>query len=196
MYRVHAQRLSPFPDRTQDTSVVLDLATHDIDVMRYLLQADVERVYAEIGRVAPGSGDDLLSGLLRFRGGVIGVLDVDWVTPTKVRHLMVTGEKGMYLVDYLTQDVHWYKNSSVTGTWEVLGVLRSVKEGDMVRLHIQKQEPLRAELESFVECVLEDKEPQVNGQDGLAAVELARMLVESSGRHAPIDLISGAERAS
>ncbi len=170
----------------QNVGVVLDLATHDIDVMHYLLGSGVERVYAEFERKAHGSCEDLLSGLLRFRNGVIGVLDVNWLTPTKVRQLAVLGEGGMYLADYLTQDVCWYKNSSVTETRDTLSLFRGVWEGDMVKAHFQKKEPLRAELESFVAAVLEDREPLISGHDGLVAMELAQKLIESGRRHVAI----------
>jgi len=190
VFQVHARRLSPVPSRIQDVGVVLDLATHDIDVMRYLLSSEVERVYAEIERKAHDTCEDLLSGLLRFANGVIGVLDVNWLTPTKVRQLAVIGEGGMYLADYLTQDVYWYKNSRVAGTWDTLGVFRGVWEGDMVKMHFEKKEPLRAEIESFVAAVVEDREPHVNGQDGLVALDLAQKLLESGRTHAPVYLQS------
>ncbi len=186
VFQVHARRLSPFPGRIQDVGVVLDLATHDIDVMRYLLGSEVERVYAEVERKAHESCEDILSGLLRFRNGVIGVLDVNWLTPTKVRQLAILGERGMYLADYLTQDVYWYKNSGLADAWDTLSVFRGVCEGDMVKIHFQKVEPLRAELASFVTAVVEDREPQVNGLDGLLALDLAQKLVESSRRQVPI----------
>lgn len=188
IFQVHARRLSPFPGRVSDVGVVLDLATHDIDVMRYLLGSEVERLYAETARRAHERCEDLLSGLLRFSDGVVGVLDVNWLTPTKVRQLAVLGEGGMYLADYLTQDVYWYKNSDVAGTWSTLSVFRGVGEGDMVKLHFQKKEPLRAELDELVAAVSEDREPRVNGHDGLIALDLAEQLVEAGRRRMPINL--------
>jgi len=92
LFQVHSRRLSPFPNRIQDVGVVLDLATHEIDAMRSILGSEVRRVYAEIDRKAHSHCEDLLSGLLRFADGVIGVLDVNWLTPTKVRQLAVVGE--------------------------------------------------------------------------------------------------------
>jgi UDP-N-acetylglucosamine 3-dehydrogenase len=188
VFQIHARRLTPFPGHVQDVGVVLDLATHDIDVMRYLLSAEAERIYAEIERKAHTNHEDLLSGLLRFSDGVIGVLDVNWLTPTTVRQLTVLGEGGIYLADYLTQDVFWYKNSGVPTVWDALHAFPGVWEGDMIKVHFQKKEPLQAELESFVATVLADREPQVSGEDALAALDLAQRLVESGRRHAPIYL--------
>jgi UDP-N-acetylglucosamine 3-dehydrogenase len=127
--------------------------------------------------------EDSLSGLLRFANGVVGVLDVNWLTPTKVRELYVTGEKGMFVVDYLTQDLYLYENEYVDSTWDRLGMLKGVGEGNMIKLRIQKREPLHIELDSFVKAVAQDEQPQVSGRDGVRALALARALVESGRDH-------------
>src|SRR5439155_24572486 len=105
----------------------------DIDVMRYLADADVEGVYAEPQRRIHRTYEDLRLGVLRFSNNAIGVLDVNWLTPTKVRELSITGEKGMYLVNYLTQDVYFYENDYTTTTWDALRSLTGVSEGTMTR---------------------------------------------------------------
>lgn len=187
IFQVQARRVSPFPGRVQDVGVILDMATHDIDVIRHLLGSEVERVYAETARMAHASREDLLSATLRFTSGVIGVLDINWLTPTKVRQLAVLGEGGMYLTDYLTQDVYWYKNTAVTdSSWDSLRVFRGAVEGDMVKIHFNKKEPLRAELEAFVTAVREDLEPEVNGMDALIAVDLGLTLAESGRCNRPM----------
>ncbi len=86
IFQVHARRLSPFPGRISDVGVILDLAIHDIDVMHHLLGADVERVFAETEQKAHATCEDLVSALIRFSNGVIGLLDVNWLTPTKGAH--------------------------------------------------------------------------------------------------------------
>jgi UDP-N-acetylglucosamine 3-dehydrogenase len=152
----------------------------------HLLDADVTRVFAETEQKAHASQEDLLSALLRFSNGAIGVLDVNWLTPTKVRQLAVLGAGGLYLADYLTQDVYWYRNNTAEGDWDVLTVFRGAWEGDMVKLHFAKHEPLMAELQSFVTAVSDDLEPEVGGQDGLIAIDLSRTLVESGTQHVPL----------
>ncbi len=186
IFQVRARRVSPFPGRIQDVGVILDLATHDIDIIRHLLGSEVERVYAETARNAHTHCEDLLSALLRLSDGVIGVLDVNWLTPEKVRQLAVLGEGGMYLVDYLTQDVRWYKNTPMAGASDNLTVFRGAMEGDMVKIHIQRKEPLRRELESFVDAVINDREPEVTGDDALIAIDLGLTLIESGLRNIPL----------
>ena len=191
VFLAHARRLGPFPERVRDMGVVIDLATHDLDVMCYLLGSEVERVYAETTRRIHTQYEDLLSGLLRFKNGAIGVLDVNRLTPTKIRELTLTGERGMFVVNYLTQDLYFYENDYAAGGWENLGILKGVGEGNMIRLRIEKKEPLRVELESFVKAVANDGRPLVGGEDGLRALVLAKQLVESgrSGRVVEIGVV-------
>lgn len=186
IFQVNARRVSPFPKRINDVGVVLDLATHDIDVIRHLLGSEVIRMFAETERKAHANSEDLLSASLRFSDGVIGVLDVNWLTPTKVRRLSVVGEGGMYLIDYLTQDVYWYRNTSLSETWETLSVFRGAMEGDMVKIHIERKEPLAVELQSFVAAVADDREPEVSAHDALIAIDLSLSLIESGRTNLPL----------
>ncbi len=179
VFQMHARRLGPFPPRVRDVGVVIDLATHDIDIMRLLTGSEVVRVHAETARRIHTEHEDLLSGLLRFADGSIGVLDINWLTPTKVRELMVTGEKGMFVVNYLTQDLYFYENNYVRTDWDALSTIEGVSEGDMVRPHIEKAEPLKVELDSFVRAVQGEPVSLVSGEDGLAALRIARMLVQA-----------------
>lgn len=180
VFHLHARRLGPFPPRIQDTGVTLDLATHDIDVMRYLSDAEIEYAYAETQRVLHRSSEDVLLGLLRFVDGTIGMLDVNWLTPTKIREISITGEKGMYLINYLTQEVYFYENDYTTMTWDALRSITGVSEGTMTRLKIQKAEPLRLEYQDVITAIVNGTIPTVSGEDGLAVLEVARMLIEST----------------
>ncbi len=183
MFQIHVRRLGPFPHRVRDVGVVIDLATHDLDVMCHLTQTDVVRVYAETEQEIHTEHEDSLSGLLRFDNGVVGVLDVNWLTPTKVRELYVTGEKGLFVVNYLTQDLYLYENEYIDSDWDRLGMLNGVGEGDMIKIKIGKREPLYAELESFVRCVEGGTQPPVTGRDGIKALALAKALVDSGQEH-------------
>ena len=185
MFHLHARRLGPFPPRIRDVGVTLDLATHDVDVMRYLADAEVERVYAETRRHLHATYEDLLLGVLRFTNGAIGMLDVNWLTPTKVRELSVTGEKGMFLVNYLTQDVYFYENDYSPTSWDELRRLTGVSEGTMTRLKIHKTEPLRLEYEDVIAALRNDTQPTVSGEDGLAVLKVVLQLIEST--YEPLD---------
>ncbi len=180
IFSLHARRLGPFPPRIRDVGVILDLATHDLDVMRSLTGAEIEYVYAESQRRIHETHEDLLLGLVRFSNRAIGVLDVNWLTPTKVRELTVTGERGMYLVNYLSQDLYFYENDYTVTTWDALRSLTGVSEGTMSRLKLQKAEPLRLEYEDVLAAVRGDKSPTVTGEDGLAVLRLAHQLIEAT----------------
>jgi len=187
VYAVKAHREGPFPARVFDVGVVIDLAVHDLDVMRYVTGAEIVRAFAETERRIHSSREDLLSGLVRLSDGTVGTLSINWLTPTKIRELHVLGEGGMFKVDYLMQDLYFYENSQATnGGWDTLRVLRGVAEGRMIRYVVAKKEPLRAEQEAFLAAVRDDTPVPVTGADGLKALELAQAIITSGLEHRAI----------
>jgi len=179
VFKMHARRLGPFPPRVRDVGVVIDLAPHDVDIMRWLSGSEVERVYAETARQIHTEHEDLLSAVLRFRDGQIGVLDINWLTPTKIRELMITGEKGMFKVDYITQDLFFYENNYVKTDWDTISNVSGVSEGDMVRLYIERAEPLKIELKRFLQAASGETVSIVRAEDALAALEIVHRIVEA-----------------
>lgn len=189
VFQIDAHRQGPFPARVKDVGVVIDLAVHDLDVMRYVSGSEVIRVYAETERRIHSTSEDLLTGLVRLDDGAIGTLTINWLTPTKIRELYVTGERGMFRVDYLTQDLYFFENATVnSGDWETLRVLRGVSEGRMIRHIVAKKEPLRAEQEAFLSAVRGEAPIAVTGRDGLKALELAQAVVASGLEHRVVRL--------
>jgi len=189
LFQIDARRQGPFPARVRDVGVVIDLAVHDLDIMRFVTGTEIVRVYAETERRLHTSHEDLLTGLARLSDGAVGTLTINWLTPAKIRELYVTGERGMFRVDYLTQDLYFFENSGAqSGQWETLQVLRGVSEGRMIRHVIAKKEPLRAELEAFLAAVRGTAPAPVSGQDGLRALELAQAIICSGETHQPVVL--------
>jgi predicted dehydrogenase len=194
IFQVRCRRLGPFPARIRDVGVVIDLATHDLDMIRYITGQEVVRVYAETEQEIHSVYEDLLIGTVRLADGTIGVLDVNWLTPTKIRELTVTGERGMFLVDHLTQDLYFYENAETNSErWSAISLLRGVSEGRMIRYPVRKVEPLKAELEGFAQAVIDDEPVPVDGRDGLIALRLARALVQSGREGRAIALKPGIE---
>jgi predicted dehydrogenase len=147
-------------------------------------------LHAEVGRRLHTAHEDLLSAVLRFENEIIGVLDINWLTPTKVRELSVIGERGMFVANYLTQELVLYENDAAPqgSDWHELAVL-GVAEGRMIRFKINKREPLRAELDAFVTAVRTNGRPPVQAEDSLLALAIAHKLVESgaTGETLPLD---------
>jgi predicted dehydrogenase len=194
IFELRAERVGPFPDRIRDVGVVLDLATHDIDVICHLAGSPLVRVFAETQQKVHSTREDMVSAILRFANGTTGVLHVNWLTPAKSRRLTVTGARGLYEVDYITQDLTFYENADFgerAGTlseFEDLQLFRGVSEGRMIRDRIDKREPLRNELEDFVCAVRERRAPQVTGEQGLAVLRIAHAIVTSAERHAVVEI--------
>jgi predicted dehydrogenase len=184
LLHIHAQRLSPFPAYIHDVGVVMDLATHELDLFAALAGSPVARVYAETGRNVHAQHEDTLSAMLRTESGVLAVLDINWLTPVKVRELRVTGERGMFVVDYIGQDLFFYENRIAPSRWDAMALFRGVEEGNMVKIRVAKLEPLEAELRAFVAAVqghapTAGRQPIVTGVEGLRAVALATLLIDA-----------------
>ena len=185
IFQITATRLGPFPARIRDVGVVIDLAPHDLDVMRFLVGSEPVRLYAETEQRIHTDHEDLFNGMIKFANGVVGTLDINWLTPTKKRTLTVTGERGMYVADYISQDLIHYANPDAEHTWENRGgdgasaPITSVAEGEMTRRYVRKQEPLVVELAEFAAAVRSGGAPPVSPQDGMVALLLARKMVEA-----------------
>ncbi|MDM8532340.1 Gfo/Idh/MocA family oxidoreductase [Anaerolineales bacterium HSG25] len=187
VFQIQAHRASPFPAHVLDVGVVTDLAVHDLDVMRYITQSEVQRVYAETAQRIHTSHEDQLIGILRFEAGMIGKLTVNWLTPTKIRQLSVLGERGKFIVNYLTQELTFYENGA-TESSDWLGVLQGIKPGRMIGYVIHRQEPLRAELESFIQAVRDGTTPVVTGHDGIQALALAEAVIQAGQSHQTVTM--------
>jgi len=105
---------------------------------------------------------------------------VNWLSPCKTRDLTIIGARGMFVVDYLTQQLLFHENGTVQNGWDHLARLSGVSEGRVIRLVTQRDEPLRAELRSFVQSVRDGTPPLVSGVDGLRALVAAEALLAAA----------------
>ena len=191
VFQVRARRVGPFAQRQRDVGVVHDLATHDIDIFRYFLGCEVERVQAETQRAIRTEFEDTLTGLLRFEDGAVGVLEVNSRTPVKVRELAVLGERGMFVVDYITQELSFYESDVVGPAQASAGWPTAPGEGVMSALPVEREEPLRAELSAFLRVVRALEPPTVTADDAITALRVADALVEAARRGEPVRLTAG-----
>jgi UDP-N-acetylglucosamine 3-dehydrogenase len=155
-----AKRVGPYNPRAGDVGVIVDIGTHDIDIMSYICRERVGEVYSLAGRVAHDYEDHAII-MLKFNNGGSGVIEVNWLTPYKVRKLTVVGSKGIAEVDYIESSL---RISNREGIWQP---------------KINIEEPLKLELEHFIDCMREGKEPSVSGAVGRHALYVALAAVES-----------------
>jgi UDP-N-acetylglucosamine 3-dehydrogenase len=193
IYRAHATRVGPLPTRIQDTGVAIDLATHDLDVMQHILDSSIHEIYADGGRFQHSTQEDLLTCLVRFGSeghkDTLGLLDVNWLTPEKKREVALIGENGLLRASYITQDVWFVESTTAPLQWDGLSMLRGDGEGAAVRFSLAKTEPLRAELEAFCRCVLDDTPEPVGAHDGVKALAAALAVRESAAVRRPVELL-------
>lgn len=175
-----ARRVGLFPPRIKDANVVVDIAVHDIDVFRYLLGKDPDKVYASGGKALINDREDFADIFLKYNG-TNGFIEVNWITPVKIRMLNVTGTKGYARLNYITQDLRLYE-SVYKKTYDKFGdfVLQFGEPREMA-VEVKNQEPLKAELSDFVEAVRKKREPLVTGEDGVEVLRITERIMESMG---------------
>jgi predicted dehydrogenase len=178
---IATERVGPFPDRVRDVGVVKDLATHDLDLVRWLGGAPVSTLAAQTAHRMGREHEDLVLVTGRLASGVPFNCIVDWLTPTKRRQSRILGERGMLVADTLTADLTLYRNGSVTSEWTSAQELRGVSEGDMTRFALSRREPLLVELEAFCDLLDgHDDAPVVTLEEGLETVRCAEAVLESA----------------
>ena len=181
VYQIHTQRVSPPTDLGVDVPVSVDLATHDIDIMLYLSGQEPERIYAESVSKLLKNNDSTIA-MIRFENGVIGLIEASWLYPIKKRTLSVLGEKGLYVADYITQELFFYKrNESLFKSNNYLNY--AAVKADVVKIAFDWREPLQIELESFVDALRFGRKMPVSGVEGLKALEIAHIFEKSSAQN-------------
>ena len=177
IYQIATRRLSPFPARIGDVGVTMDLATHDLDLARYVIGSEYASAAALTRHKSGREHEDLITIIGEFETAGVASHIVNWLSPMKERVTVVTGDQGLFVADTLTADLTLYRNGAVDYGWSELAQFGGMIEGDMTRFAITKREPLRAEHEAFVAYLAGDSTAPVSLHDGAMTVELANRIL-------------------
>lgn len=160
---VECQRLGPFHKRVNDVGVVLDLMIHDIDIVLGLVEQEVVNIEA-VGLSTISAFEDVANVRLTFEDGTIADITASRVTKDVVRKIRIFQEDSYISLDYLEQEAAIFRKTED----------KIVKE----KIKIKKDESLKKELESFIECVKIGKRPIVSGVEGRRALQVALEIIE------------------
>ncbi len=166
---IEVHRLSPFPQRSMDIGVVLDVMIHDLEILLHLVRAPVEKIDA-VGVPVLTHREDIANARLVFGNGCVANVTASRVSPEKMRKIRVFQEDCYVSLDYQAQEGKIYRKDG-------LQIIPDV-------VQVEKDEPLKLELESFVNCAIRGETPKVSGQQGAAALDVAleitRLISESA----------------
>jgi predicted dehydrogenase len=157
-----------------DVNVVWDLAPHDLSIMNHLIKDRAEAIVAT-GETHLNSQEDVAFITVYFEHNIIAHINVNWLSPVKVRTTLIGGEKRMVVWNDLEADekVKVYdKGVQITNREAVYDLLVSYRSGDMWAPKVEQTEALKAECEYFIDCIQGNKQPFNDGQAGLKVVEM------------------------
>ena len=184
---IETHRLSPYPARSMDIGVVLDLMIHDLDIVLAFVDSPVKEVDG-VGVPVLSASEDIANARLKFENGCVANLTVSRVSPERMRKIRVFsgGETTSYVsLDYQKQEGYIYRiaadGAEESSLWQKLlhakdsAIVSEFGGKKVVRepVPIAKDEPLKLELQHFVECVRERQTPKVSGEAGRQALEVA-----------------------
>jgi UDP-N-acetylglucosamine 3-dehydrogenase len=157
---IQITRVGPFPPRMGEVGVVIDLAVHDIDIIRHLTGSEIVEVQPQLVRTRAERED---TALLQFRteNDVIAHITTNWVTPYKTRTLQVATKTKFVVADLITRQVTEYFGQQPDGSYSTR------------MLHSWPAEPLRKEHEAFIHAIRTGETAAVTGEDGLRNLEVA-----------------------
>jgi len=166
------KRVGLFPSQLKDANVVTDLAIHDIDVLIFLLGKNPKNVvFSRAGLALNNKREDFADIVLDFEPE-LAFVQVNWITPVKIRTLCVTGTNGYAELDYATQELTLFE-SNFEKTFDSFGeFMIKFSAADAKSVNIIKGEPLKLEIKNFLESIEYNKEYFVTGEDGLRALEI------------------------
>jgi predicted dehydrogenase len=155
---IEAHRLSSYPNRSTDIGVVLDLMIHDLEIVLHLVRASVQNIDA-VGIPVLSKGEDIANARIRFENGCVANITSSRISPERMRKIRVFQEDAYLSLDYEKQ----------------AGEIYRLENGKIMRdkVPIEREEPLKQQLVSFLECATTGREPRVSGFQATAALELA-----------------------
>jgi UDP-N-acetylglucosamine 3-dehydrogenase len=180
VYQISTRRLGPFPARITDVGVTVDLATHDIDLTKWLADSNYESIAAQSIMRSGRNNEDLVSVVGKLKNGILVNHNVNWLSPLKERKTIITGEKGTFVADTLRSDLTFYENGSIINTQREIAHFKGVTQGETTIFAFEKPEALQVEHIEFVKALKGVKSDFVTLQQASETIRVAEAIIESS----------------
>lgn len=192
---LEAHRMSPYSNRANDVSVVLDLMIHDIDLLLELAGAPVERLTASGSRSADSAYLDYVTATLGFANGIVATLTASKVAHRKTRRIAAHCSQSLTEADFLNNEILIHRHTTANCSADYGQVLYR-QDGLIEKVYTSNIEPLHAELEHFVNCVRGGEQPSVGGEQALKALRLASLIEKLASETQDSSLEDSGDRLS
>ncbi|MGB3312193.1 MAG: Gfo/Idh/MocA family oxidoreductase [Nodosilinea sp.] len=172
---LEARRMSPYSQRANDVSVVLDLMIHDIDLLLELAGSTVATLTASGSRASNSGYLDYVTATLGFSNGIVATLTSSKVTHRKIRSITAHCKNSLTDADFLNNEILIHRQTTADCSTDYGQVLYR-QDGLIEKVYTSNIEPLHAELEHFINCVRGGEKPSVGGEQALKALRLASLI--------------------
>ena len=188
VYQISTRRLGPFPARITDVGVTIDLATHDIDLTKWISDSTYETICAHSAIRSGRNNEDLISVVGKLRNGIITSHNVNWLSPLKERKTIITGEKGTFVADTLRSDLTFYENGSIVNTQREIAHFKGVTQGETTIFAFERPEALLVEHLEFVKALSGLESNIVTLGEALETIRVAEAITVSAKEGLAIEL--------
>ncbi len=165
---IEVHRLSPFNPRGTDVSVVLDLMIHDLDIILYLVDSEVEHIDA-VGVSVLTDTPDIANVRISFANGCVANVTASRVSAERMRKIRFFQNDAYISLDYVAQNAKIFKRQD----WQIIDE----------EINFSGERPLQKEIQSFIQCITDGTRPEVSGEDGRNVLKAAEQIEKSIKEH-------------
>jgi len=165
---IEVHRLAPFNPRGTEVGVVLDLMIHDLDIILHLVQSEVERIDA-VGVPVLTAREDIANARIAFANGCVANVTASRVSAERMRKIRFFQSDAYISLDYVAQNAKIYRRDG----WQIFDEV----------INFAGEQPLQREIQSFVDCITQGTRPDVSGEDGRRALDVATRVTQAAQEH-------------
>lgn len=170
---VMSRRVGGFPPQIDDANIAVDLSIHDIDIVNYLLDDKPRKIYVNKQKNHINKREDSVEFFLKYKKAS-AFLQANWITPVKIRKLNITGKEGYLEMDFVSQEITFYKSNyrKFLKRFKTFSdYVLEFSKPEKIKVSITKKEPLKEEILYFLNCIA--KNIKIDSKFAVEALEIA-----------------------
>jgi UDP-N-acetylglucosamine 3-dehydrogenase len=176
IYQINTIRQGPRPDRIRDVGVIKDLATHDIDIIKFVLGTNYKEIFAKNIVTAGAKHEGIFLSMGELDSGALFSHIVNWENPFKERKVSILGENGTFVIDLLSATLSFHEHGTLRNVYREIAHYSGSLNGQITQSSIEKYEPLHREHEEFRNYILNQPHEIITLEDAANTLSIAELM--------------------